>query len=64
MLSVPPEQMDEVGFFEFETKIRKMIFDMVEPFQKRLIDDREKIVKLRTDLEASRRKTDDIEFAL
>jgi hypothetical protein len=23
MLSVPPEQMDEVGFFEFETKIRK-----------------------------------------
>jgi hypothetical protein len=56
--------MDEVGFFEFETKIRKMLIDMIEPIQKRLGDDRDKIVKLRTDLEANKRKTEDLEFAL
>jgi SMC interacting uncharacterized protein involved in chromosome segregation len=56
--------MNEVGYFEFETKIRKMLLDMVEPVQKRLLDDRDKIVKLRTDLEANKRKTEDLEFSL
>jgi len=55
---------DEVGFFEFETKIRKMIIDMLDPLQKRVSDDRDKIVKIRTDLEAQRRHTEDLQFAI
>lgn len=64
MLTTAPENMDEVGFFEFETKIRKMLLDMVEPLQKRLADDRDKIAKLRSDLETGKRKTEDLEFHL
>jgi hypothetical protein len=30
-----PETMDEVGVFDFETKIRKLIVDMIDPWLKR-----------------------------
>ena len=53
-----------MGLFEFETKIRKMIIDMIDPIQKRLGDDRDKLVKLRTDLESTKRKTEDLDFAV
>lgn len=64
MLTQNPENMDEVGFFEFETKIRKMMIEMLEPIQKRLTDDRDKIVKLRGDLESAKRKSEDLDFHL
>jgi hypothetical protein len=64
MLTQNPDTMNEVGYFEFETKIRKMLLDMIDPIQKRLGDDRDKIVKLRTDLEANKRKAEDLEFSM
>jgi hypothetical protein len=64
MLTQPPDQMDEVGFFEFETKIRRMLLEVLEPLQKKLFEDRDKIAKLRTDVEGTKRKTEDLEFAI
>jgi predicted nucleic acid-binding Zn-ribbon protein len=56
--------VDEVTLFEFETKIRKLILDMVDPFTKRQATDREFMAKLRTDLEAARRKIEEQEYAM
>ena len=58
------DTVDEVTLFEFETKIRKLILDMVDPFTKRQATDREFTAKLRTDLEASRRKIEEQEYAM
>jgi hypothetical protein len=53
-----------VTLFEFETKMRKLILDMVDPFTKRQATDREFTAKLRTDLEAARRKIEEQEYAM
>jgi len=33
------DTLDEVGLFDFETKIRKMMFDMIDPWMKRQVAD-------------------------
>jgi hypothetical protein len=35
----PTDSLDEVGLFDFETKIRKMMFDMIDPWMKRQVAD-------------------------
>ena len=39
-----------------------MMLEMLEPVQKRIFEDKEKVVKFRSDYEASRRKIEDLEF--
>ncbi len=39
-----------------------MMLEMIDPVQKRIYEDREKVVKFRADFEANRRKTEDLEF--
>ena len=56
------EPTNELGWFEFETRIRRMMLEMIDPVQKRIYEDREKVVKFRADFEANRRKTEDLEF--
>ena len=56
--------VDEVTLFEFETKMRKLIIDMVDPFIKRQGTDREFANKLRTDLETARRKAEEQNYSI
>ena len=56
--------MNEVGWFDFETRIRDLVMNMIDPIGKRGLDDRDKLVKLRTEVEHVKRKNDDIEFAI
>ena len=58
------DSLDDVVLFEFETKIRKLILDMVDPFTKRQATDREFTAKLRTDLESARRKIEEQDYAM
>lgn len=58
------DSLDEVTLFEFETKIRKLILDLVDPFTKRQATDREFTAKLRTDLESARRKIEEQDYAM
>lgn len=44
--------------------MRKLILDMVDPFTKRQATDREFTAKLRTDLESSRRKIEEQDYAM
>ena len=60
----PTDALDEVGLFDFETKIRKMMFDMIDPWMKRQISDQQTVAKIRADLEKANRKAEDQDFAL
>ena len=56
--------MDGVGWFDFETRIRDLVMNMIDPIGKRGLEDRDKLVKLRTEVEHMKRKNDDNEFAI
>lgn len=56
------EPTNELGWFEFETRIRQMMLEMLGPVQKRIYEGSEKVVKFRSDYEGSRRKIEDLEF--
>jgi glycerol-3-phosphate dehydrogenase len=53
-----------VGLFDFETKIRKMMFDMIDPWMKRQVADQQTVAKIRGDLEKANRKAEDQDFLL
>lgn len=40
-----------------------MVLEVIEPINKRVMDDRDKIVKIRSDFEAHKRRFEDLEFS-
>jgi len=61
--------IDELFFqspdwFGFETRIRKMVIDIMEPSVKRSIEDREQVIELKKFSEIIKRKVEECEFII
>ncbi|CDW80865.1 UNKNOWN [Stylonychia lemnae] len=54
----------EIDWFDFETRMRKMIHEMIEPTVRKVNEDRDKLFKIRNDQDAQKRKIEDLEFAV
>eukprot|EP00347_Sterkiella_histriomuscorum_P022302 403330961 len=62
--SVVAGQSYEIDWFDFETRMRKLIHEMIEPTVRKVNEDRDKIYKLKTDQDNHKRKLEDLEFAV
>lgn len=57
------EMAHDIDWFDFETRMRKLIHEMIEPTVRKVNEDRDKVFKLKNGLDLQRKKLDDLEFA-
>ncbi len=66
MIITGADKVDVNGaeFFAFETKIRQMVMELIEPISKRSIQDRDMILDVQGQADVLQRKVDECEFII
>mmetsp|Transcript_7828 Transcript_7828/g.7298 ORF Transcript_7828/g.7298 Transcript_7828/m.7298 type:complete len:88 (+) Transcript_7828:50-313(+) len=53
-----------IDWFDFETRMRKLVFEMLEPVVRKVNEDRDKMFKIKNDSDIHKKQIEDLEFAI